>query len=301
MAPSDCTVHRSRTLTATATAFCQIERCRGRVAVGGGLSILCNNNGILRDGAFGSPKQHRGKIMRSDVSPIDAAVYLALAAGGFGAASWTGSAAVQAAAIACLAAGSSAALLLPSPVEAAPGRLEPLYGSHVAAILLFALGAGLAAAEGFDRLPNGLPGAVPFSLPPWLAVGLGFGVGASGIIAMDTVPGEFARASEGPDAGGPEIGGIGSGEPGSARTVAAKRGREAWAVFLCFGLAVMVLAEASDGVMAVGISLVMALVAALTAVELKAMLRQADLPAVAAAASAGDASPSQAADGAAAD
>jgi len=62
----------------------------------------------------------------------------------------------------------------------------------------------------------------------------------------------------------------------------------------------MVLAEASDGVMAVGISLVMAVVAALTAVELKAMLRHADLPAATAAASAGDAkvaSPSQAAAG----
>ncbi len=219
--------------------------------------------------------------MRSDVSPIDVTVYLALAAGGFWAASWTGSAAVQAAAIACLAAGSSAALLLASPVEAASSRLEPLYSSHVAAILLFALGAGLAAAEGFDRLPNGLPGAVPFSLPPWLAVGLGFGVGASGIIAMDTVPG--------------------SGTPDSGRPTAAKRGREAWAVFLCFGLAGMVLAEASDGVMAVGISLVMALVAALTAEELKAMLRHADLPAPAAAASAGDASPSHAADGTVAD
>jgi len=159
--------------------------------------------------------------MRSDVSPIDAAVYLALAAGGFWAASWTGSAAVQAAAIACLAAGSSAALLLASPVEAAPSRLEPLYGSHVAAILLFALGAGLAAAEGFDRLPNGLPGAVPFSLPPWLAVGLGFGVGASGIIAMDTVPAEFARAGEVPDTGGLDTGGPDSGRLNSGGPVAA--------------------------------------------------------------------------------
>lgn len=175
------------------------------------------------------------------VSTLDAVIFLVIAAGGFAVAAVTGSSAILAASVAALAAGSSAALGLARRGE--PDRMEPMFWDHVAPIVLFSLGAGLTASESFSRLGTD----APVMLPEWAVVVLLGALAAGGIVAMDTL-----------------------GDQG-------KRRREALVVLFCLASAAALLADVSDGWLGVAISLAMALAAVVTAVELKAALRQSDL------------------------
>ncbi len=189
-------------------------------------------------------------------SSIDATIYFALAAGGFMVAAATGSAAVQAAALAALAAGASTFVELVTPLVG-PRQLQRLFATHVAPILLFALGSGLAAGDGFDRFIS----TTSPTLPDWVTVALVFGSLAAAIVAVDSA-GNTTDNTAGTETFG--------------YSAAAKRSREAMSVAVAALLATAILFGAPDHYLAIAISLVMAGLAALTAIELKSILRMAD-------------------------
>lgn len=208
--------------------------------------------------------------MKSPMPPnmIAMLAYLLLAAASLGAATTSGSAAALALAVIAFATTSSWWLhdTGGGATTTEPGfeQMEPLFWSHVAAILLFSIGTGIAASAGTANLAEAHRGgasehAAISRLVPYLASP----VALAAIIALSL--GHEATPKLRREA----IAML-------AATLVALTGITASAASMLPPGGTVTSGSPADGLAAVAIALVMALIAALTAVELKSRLKAAD-------------------------